>query len=491
MLGYKIWAVLGLIIYFVVLLFISLRKGGSNKTKEDFFMAGKSMPAWALTLTFTATWFGGTSAIVAVDQAYEAGISAWWILGSPSLAAALVLVFFAKAIRNVGALSQTEIIERRYNKTAAILVNFIVVWYMITFASAQSVSLGKFFSGAFGTTYLAAVVIGVTVVAVYTTLGGFRAVVLTDVIQFGLLTIGLIIMGVIVFQNVGGWEGIATSEHLVEKEGYFDFFANFRDNFFFLLSFGLAWIISADGWQRIGATKSAKDAKKIPLGVLIIFVPLYIIVTLVGVGAGALYATAPEGGLILAITEDYLNPFFAVLVFLGIAAAVMSTMSTAINSGALYVTDYYSRFINVNAPDKLLIRVAMSATLILSAITIFIAVRIPDALSVLWMSSDILAAGVLVPLMASFVWQRGTAIGAVSSILMGSGFVLYNFVIDLGLGLPRFWPSGNERILYGVGISLLTFIVVSLLTKPEYEKANTFLDQAGEDVMEGESEVKV
>lgn len=484
MIGYKMWAIASLIIYFVVLLLVSLRKSGSNETKEDFFMAGRSMPAWALTLTFTATWFGGTSAIVAVDQAYAAGVSAWWILGSPSLAAAFVLIFFAKAIRNVGALSQNEIIEKRYNKTAAIMVNVIVVWYMLTFASAQSVSLGKFFSGAFNTTYLTAVIIGVVIVALYTTLGGFRAVVLTDVIQFGLLTLGIIIMVILVFKNAGGWETIRTTEHLVERGDYFNFFANFRDNFFFLLSFGLAWIISADGWQRIGATKSAKDAKKIPIGVIFIFVPLYILVTLVGVGAGALYATAPEGGLIIAITEDYLHPFFGVLVFLGIAAAVMSTMSTAINSGALYVTDFYSRYINVEAPNKKLVSVAMLSTIVLSLLTIVIAVRIPDALSVLWMSSDILAAGVVVPLLASFIWRRGTALGAVSSIAAGSIFVLYNFFIDMGIALPRFWPSGTERILYGVGIGLLTFIIVSLLTKPEYEKADQFLRKSKVDVVE-------
>jgi SSS family solute:Na+ symporter len=82
MVGYKIWAILSLLVYFTVLLLISLRKNG-NETKEDFFLAGRSFPHWALALTFVASWFGGTSALVSIDQAYEQGISAWWIIGSP------------------------------------------------------------------------------------------------------------------------------------------------------------------------------------------------------------------------------------------------------------------------------------------------------------------------------------------------------------------------------------------------------------------------
>lgn len=477
MIGYKMWAIASLLIYFGVLLFVSVRKN-KNETKEDFFFAGRTIPHWALAMTFVASWFGGTSALVSIDQAFDQGISAWWIIGSPSVAATLVLILFAKAIRKVGALSQTEIMEKRYSKLAGIIVSVVVVWYMITFASSQMVALGKFFSAMFGTTYLTAVIIGVGIVALYSSIGGFRAVVLTDIVQFGLLTLGLVITAVMALKYAGGWENIQAAAMVKEKEDYFNFFAHFKSNFFYLLSFGMAWIISADAWQRVAATKSPQEARKMSFGGLALFIPLYILVAIIGVAAGAIYTELPPGGIVAAITTDYLGPIVGTMVFLGIAAAIMSTMSTAINTGSLYITDFYNRYINPNANDKLVVRIGIGATAAISIIGAIISLRIPDTLWVLWMSSDILAAGLLVPLLASFFWARGTAKGAVASIIAGSSFVLYNFFIDLGIKLPAFWPTGTERILFGIGLGFLTFIIVSYLTKPEYEKANAFIEEA-------------
>ncbi|MBD8004533.1 sodium:solute symporter family protein [Bacillus norwichensis] len=474
MIIYKTWAIVSLLVYFGVLLFVSVRKN-KNETKEDFFLAGRKFPHWALAMTFVASWFGGTSALVSVDQSFEQGISAWWIIGSPSIAASIVLYFLAKAIRNVGSLSQTEIIENRYNRTAGLIVSVIVIWYMITFASSQMVALGKFFSSMFGTTYLTAIILGVSIVAVYSSIGGFRAVVLTDIIQFGLLAIGLVITAVVAVKHSGGWENIQSAAAVKGQDDYFNFFANFRNNFFYLLSFGLAWIISADAWQRLAATKDESEARKMPLGGIAFFIPLYFLVAIIGVASGAIFNELPEGGIVAAITTQYLNPVLGSIVFLGVAAAIMSTMSTAINTGSLYVTDFFNRYVSPNASNKTVVRVGIASTMAISLIGAFISLRIPDALWVLWMSSDILASGVLVPLILAFIWKRGTAAGAIASLVMGSSFVLYNFMVDMGVKLPTFWPESAERILYGLSLSLLSYIIVSYFTKPEYEKVAGFL----------------
>jgi SSS family solute:Na+ symporter len=375
--------------------------------------------------------------------------------------------------------------ERRYSKTAGFLISIIVIWYMITFASSQTVALGKFFSTMFGTSYLTAILIGISIVAVYSAIGGFRAVVLTDIVQFVLFTFGLIITTVVAFKYSGGLSNIFAQIEQPGKENYLSFFANFKQNFFYMLSFGMAWIISADAWQRISATKNAKEAKMMPFGGLLIFIPLYILVAAIGVASGVIYSSLPEGGIVAALTLDYLNPILGMVVFLGIASAIMSTMSTAINSGALYAADFYTRYMNPNANEKKIVKAGVISTVLISIVATIVALRIPDTLWVLWLSSDILAVGVVVPLLASFLWRRGTSTGAVTSIVVGSSFVLYNFCIDLGLKLPLFWPNGTERILIGMSLSLCTFIIVSLLTKPEYHKADTLMlaAQGNEDLI--------
>lgn len=474
--AYKIWAIGSLLIYFATLLFISLRKT-KNNTKEDFFLAGRSFPHWALALVFVASWFGGSSALISVDRAFEQGISAWWIIGSPSVVAVLALMVFAAAIRRVGSMSQSEIMSKRYNKLCGTLLSLLIVWYMITWGASQMVAISNFFSSFFGVSYALALFVCVVICIIYATIGGFRAVVFTEMLQFGLLALGLIItLGTALYFS-GGISAIKAAAVAKEKTEYFNFFAHFGQNFLFLFSFGLAWIIDAGAWQRISATKNPKEAKKTSFASLIYFIPLYFFVIFVGLAAGAIFTEMPKGGIVGALTRDYMHPFLGGLVIIGIGSAIMSTITTTLNGGSLYMTEFYQKHINRNANDKQLVRFGMLATVIISAVGMFIAIRIPDALWVLWMASDILAAGVFVPLIFGFFWRRGTSVGALASIVFGCGFVLYNFFIDLGFALPSFWWGDSRRILIGVTIGLIAYVVGSLLSKPEYEKADKFFEE--------------
>lgn len=474
--SYKIWAIVSLLIYFAALLFISLWKS-KNETKEDFFLAGRRFPHWALALTFVASWFGGNSALISVDQAYEQGISAWWIIGSPSVLAVLALMIFAKAIRRIGSLSQSGIMEKRYNKLSGTLLSVLIVWYMITWGASQMVSISKFFSNVFGMSYFLTLVICVAICIVYATIGGFRAVVFTEMLQFGLLVLGLVITlgAALYFSN--GFEAIKAAAEAKQKTEYFNFFSGFSKNFLFLFSFGLAWIIDASAWQRISATKNPAEARKTSFATMLYFIPIYFFVVFTGVAAGAIFTELPQGGVVSTLVKDYLHPSLGAIVLVGIGAAIMSTITTTMNGGSLYMTELYRKHFNKNATEKQIVRFGMLATLIISALGMFIAVRIPDALWVLWMSSDILAAGLFVPMIFGFFWRRGTSVGALSSIIFGCGFVLYNFFIDLGFKLPSIWWGDARRILIGVAIGLSAYIIGSLLSKPEYEKADKFFEE--------------
>ncbi|WHY84138.1 sodium:solute symporter family protein [Neobacillus novalis] len=474
--AYKIWAIVSLLIYFAALLVISLRKN-KNETKEDFFLAGRRFPHWALALTFVASWFGGNSALISVDQAYEQGISAWWIIGSPSVLAVLALMIFAKAIRRVGSMSQSGIMEKRYNKLSGTLLSILIVWYMITWGASQMVAISNFFSSIFGISYLLTLFICVAICIVYATIGGFRAVVFTEMLQFGLLLAGLLItLGAALYYS-NGFEAIKAAAVVKEKTEYFNFMANFSKNFLFLFSFGLAWVIDASAWQRISATKSPAEARKTSFATLIYFIPIYFFVVFTGVAAGAIFTELPKGGVISSLVKDYMHPFLGAIVLVGIGAAIMSTITTTMNGGSLYMTELYRKHFNKNATEKQLVRFGMLATVIISAFGMFIAVRIPDSLWVLWMSSDILAAGLFVPMIFGFFWRRGTSVGALSSTIFGCGFVLYNFFIDLGFKLPSFWPGDARRILIGVAIGFSAYFIGSFLSKPEYEKADKFFEE--------------
>ena len=77
------------------------------------------------------------------------------------------------------------------------------------------------------------------------------------------------------------------------------------------------------------------------------------------------------------------------------------------------------------------------------------------------------------PLILGFLWKRGTSIGAVASMVFGVIFAFYNLAVIQGINLPVFWKTGSAtQSIIGIVISVIIFIVVSLITKPDYDKIN-------------------
>ncbi|RST77135.1 sodium:solute symporter family protein [Siminovitchia acidinfaciens] len=473
-----IWLAISLLVYFAVLLFVSFYKN-KNETKEDYFLGGRKTPYWILAMAFVAAWYGGNSALISVDRAFEQGLSSWWILGGPTVLAVLILLIFSSAIRRLGSMSQNGIITKRYNEATGNILVFILVLYFISWGASQMVAIGKFLASFFSFNYTVAVIVGIAVALIYSILGGFRAVVLTEMVQFFIMIAGLVIVMAVALFHSGGWSGIQAAAEAREVDGYFNLFGSFSQNFTFVLSFGLAFVIDGAVWQRISASRTPEEAKKTTFQALIYFIPLYFFVVITGMAAIGIFAELPEGGIVPALVSGYLNPVLASIVFVGIAAAIMSTMCTTLNAGSMYLTELYYKYVNPDASNKQVVRFGMFATLFVSIIGFIIAIRIQDALIVLSIASQILAAGVFVPMIFGFFWRRGTSVGAISCIITGSGFILYHFLVQLGIPLPTLWKDSVDIILTGFILGLIAYIVGSLLSKPNYEKADKFFEEAG------------
>ena len=97
----KTASLIGLILYFAILLLVVLKEK-KNSDVEDYFFAGRSLPFWALSITFIASWWGGGSALSTADLAFADGMGAFWYYGVPVLVATLLMGLGARAIRSVG-----------------------------------------------------------------------------------------------------------------------------------------------------------------------------------------------------------------------------------------------------------------------------------------------------------------------------------------------------------------------------------------------------
>lgn len=440
-------------------------------------MGGRSLSFWLLSLTFIASWWGAGSALSTADLAYSDGLSAYWVYGMPVLISTLFMVLLAKKIRRIPAMTQPEMIALRYGRFSSVLVSIVIYLFMMLSAASQMVGIGLFFTGFLGLGYETGVIAGTVIVLSYSLFSGFKGVVFTDVLQFFFLTLSALYVCYVGYVSGGNLEAIQDVVISRQKTHFFDFTYNLSGNLVYVFTFGAAWMIQANVWQRIMATRNVNDAYKMTILSLIIYIPLYAIAVFTGMVAIPIYDQLPEGGIIPALTRDYMSPFMGAVIFIGICSAIMSTMDSLINTGSLILTkDIYVNQIKPGSDQKKIVRIGIIATFLTTLIALGIALKLRSILEVSWIAADILATGCFIPIVAGFFWRRATHSGAIASILFGMMFSFYNLFIQLGANLPAFWEHNSVyQLLYGMSFSFFLYIFVSLLSKPEYDKADKYI----------------
>ncbi len=472
-----------LLLYTAAVSFIGY-KSRANKTSEDYFLASRSLPAWLLSITFVASWWGGGSAIDLVDHANRDGLSTYWIYGVPVLIATALMFLFAEGIRRIATLSQAELLEQRYDKRSSLMLAIFILIFMTIGTTIQVVVMGMFFQSFFGCSYAMGAMIGTAMVVVYSLFGGFRGVVLTDLLQFGFfLFASLFLFGVAynAFSDGGGVENFMNIVALKRGEGYTSLMNNFSDNLAYIITFGTSWMVQANVWQRISAAESPAAARKMMAVSFFVFIPLYLIVTLTGMLSLTMFESVPEGGIVSAMILSLESPIIGAVIFVGLCSAIMSTMDSMLNTGALTLTvDIYKKYISPNEEGTKYVAMGRITTLLISCVALFIGVKIRSVLTISWIGADFIASGAFVPLVAGFIWRRGTATAAISAMLFGLCYSSYNLLVALGAELPTAWEiASTKQAIVGICGSATIYTIVSLLTQPEYEKADRFIEKAG------------
>lgn len=451
-----------------------------NENSEDYFLASRNLPAWLLAVTFVASWWGGGSAIDLVDHAHQNGLSSFWIYGVPVLLATALMFLFAKGIRNIGTISQPQLMEQRYNSTVSLLLTIFIIIFMVIASAVQVIVIGKFFHAFFDMSYAMGATLGTVIVLTYSLFGGFKGVVLTDFLQFLFFLFTVIFLFYFTYDKSGGMEAVKAAAISNEKIGYCSFFTGVADNLAYVITFGTSWMIQANIWQRISAAKKATDARKMMILSFFAFIPLYLMVTYTGMFSSVMYDVVPKTGIVPDLISNISNPILSSLLFVGLCAAIMSTMDSLVNTGALSLTvDVYQKYINPNLSAAKSVLVGRVSTLIMCALSLLIALRIQSVLTISWIGSDFLTSGAFIPLVLGFLWVKGTSKAAIISMLFGLLFSTYNLFVALGVDLPVAWEIASvKQALIGISISLMLYVGVSYLTKDDTEKSKNFIRKA-------------
>jgi SSS family solute:Na+ symporter len=445
------------IAYAVLVLAAGLLFRRRMRDLADFFLAGRSLSAGLIFVSLTASWFGATSILVTTEEAFRTGVRAVWIVGAPAVLTVLVLaVFLAGPLRRLPIMTIPDLVELKYGRTVRHLASALIVWYMIMLAASQMVALGRFLEGFLGWSYLGCLALGTVVVLAYSVAGGLRSVVFTDIIQFALLVAG--IAGLVIF--LGGRSSPGDVERAIQasgRDGYLSLFSDFGASALTTLSFTLAWIISPIALQRIRAGRDDRAARTGLLATAGALTALYAGVVLAGILALPLFGeAAPSETLLTAIIRTKAGMLLGGLLYTAVLAALLSTMDTAINTGALSLTRDVVEQVRPRAAQKPVL-VSRWATVAVGCAAFIAATGFRSILQTIGLASEIMAEGLFIPGMAMIFMKRRAPLAGLLSLVLGGGFSVLSFLSSLG-ALPFRLPAWPRSVPCGLALSAGGFV---------------------------------
>lgn len=434
----------GLLIYFAVLVALGYAASRKNPDFEAYFYAKRKLGAFFIFFTVTASWFGAASTLATIEEAGKSGFSALWLLGIPTLITVILFILLNRRIRETHFVSLPLLLKKHYGETVGVFASFLIFVYMVLLAASQLAAWGNFSAPFLGRSYEMSVLIGAAVVILYSGIGGYLSVVLTDGLQFFLFT-GAI--GYLFFFYSG--------KTPVWSPQDFDVFSGFSRNILMTVSFTLAWLISPIIWQRIASARSARSSRRGLLMSIFAFCALYYMIIIVGIQLRSWSAVGARGTgsqALSLVVMHLLTPAGGMLVFIGIAAAIMSTMDTALNLASLTMI----RDVLRKPPGKQMVKKAQAATLLAGLLAALTALRFASVIKILGLASEIMAEGLFIPGIYLLFSKRKKPTAALLSLIFGGGFALLAFINAYNHFLPI--PEWPHSMPYGLGLSAFGFI---------------------------------
>ncbi|QHT67106.1 Na+:solute symporter [Rhodocytophaga rosea] len=484
--------------FFIISLLIGLYAAKSaGKSASEFFLSGRNMPWWLLGVSMVATTFSCDTPNLVTDIVRQNGVAGNWAWWAFLLTGMLTVFIYAKLWRRTQVLTDLEFYEIRYSgKMAAFLRGFraiyLGVFFNIMVMATVSLALTKIGAVMLQWPAVQTLVISMAITAVYSTIGGFKGVLLTDFFQFFIAMLGSFWAAYYLLDlpQVGGLQNLLSHSAVSPKLSMLPDFAD-SDALITLLILPLAvqwWSVWYPGAEPGGGgyiaqrMLSAKNEKGAIAATLFFNVAHYalrpwpwIIVALASLivfpDIPSIQQAFPNVAPQL-IRHDFAYP--AMLSFLpsgliglvvaSLIAAFMSTISTQVNWGSSYiVNDFYQRFINPQASEKQLVAVGRWSTVILMVLTCLFALVLENALQAFNILLQVGAGTGLIFILRWF-WWRINAYSEMAAMAISFLVALYLELIHPALG---FAPIGNvSKLLLGVGITTVGWIIVTFLTRP-------------------------
>jgi solute:Na+ symporter, SSS family len=464
--------------YFVLLTAIGVYFYRRMRHVRDLFTGGNNIPWWLAGVSFYLTGFSAFTFVAYSEMAYKYGFVSVTLAWSTAVAMAIGTKFLAAKWRRARVLSPVEFLEARYNKQLRQIIAWTGIPLRIVDDGLKIYATGVFVSVGMGFDLEASIVLSAAVVLIYTFMGGLWAVVITDYVQFIILTLGVMVLFPLVFSAADGFSVLTQGTppgFLAPINGPHTVLSVFAFYLLITLSYNGNWAFA----QKFYSTKNERDAKKAGLLAMVLKIigpPLFILPAMAARSLLPGLTESPQNTYAtLALT--YLPAGLMGLMVAAMFSATMSTLSGDYNAVASVITqDIYARVFDKNASEKRLVFVGRAATIVVGTLAAAIGVAIittakKGLFDVMLEVFSMFAGPMLIPFLAGLLSRRVTARAAAAGIVAGlvSGLSFF-FYKRWGLTAPVTKNFEAVAILVNFSITIGAMVVAALFERPNEER---------------------
>lgn len=437
-----------------------------NRNLDDYYVGSRDMGWSHVGMSVVATDVGGGFSIGLGGLGFAMGLAGSWLLFTGLVGAWLTAVVLIPRVKAVdathGMFTFPDLLRRRYGEGTALLAAVISGVGYLGFTGGQILAGAKLASatvfptaplGLDPLTFALLAIAAITIL--YTVVGGLKAVIYTDTVQWAVLLIGLLLAALpAALDAVGGWAGLRAAL----PEDHFRLTAVRPVQ---LVNWAVTivpiWFVGMTLYQRMYACRDLRTARRAWFLAGLLEWPLMAFSgVLLGMAARVLFPAAePEMGLPLLIAE-VLPAGIAGLVIAAYFSAIMSTADSCLMAASgNFVGDLISRLLPAARGDRAQMRLSQLVTAAVGLLAVLLAARFRTVLDAILHAYAFMVSGLLVPSLGVFYLRRGGGRAAMAAMLTGGGFSL------AAIASGRELPGGLDPAAYGIGLSLAVYLVVA------------------------------
>ncbi|HEY1808427.1 MAG TPA: sodium:solute symporter family protein [Acidobacteriaceae bacterium] len=460
--------VLGAII--LSLLAVSVSRLGSVKTKADYLVAGRSLPAFVLIFTLLSSWIGSGSLLGGAENAYKHGFAALWQAGG-GWAGLLLIYYIAPRARKFAQFTIPDLLEARYSQTARVLGVIAVLFAYTAITSYQLIGGGDILHLVFPaviTATLGKYIVTVFVI-VFTAIAGMASVAYMDVVIGLLATITMCAALPVLIHYAGGWGAVHHALPATHFEVLGDL--SFTQAMELMVPTMLLMLGNQAMYQKFFSAKSERDARVAVVGWIIGTVILETVIVAIAVVGSVLF---PHGEVaqrpreIIAYSALHGLPAWLGALLMGaVFAKIISTANNFLFSPATnLINDVFVRYISPDASNKRVLLVSRLVVVLLGIWALYQALGTQSVLQKTIYAYTIYAAALTPVILAAFYWKRANAAGAATAIAAGTFITVFWDTAFVRAHVPVWAASSDFAIFPALGAALLGLVGVSLVTRP-------------------------